>query len=142
MPTKSHSLPMHWLTVFQQAFQTGFYLVGIVTALSAWRTYISNSKLERARWIVRMYEKFYEEQELKKTREALDCPANSETVNALVEDQSSKLTDYLNFFELLVILKHSGQMRASEIEAMFGYYLDCIQKQTSLMSYIRNSSEN
>jgi len=33
-------------------------------------------------------------------------------------------------------------MSASAIEAMFGYYLDCIQKQPSLMSYIRNSAES
>lgn len=46
-----------------------------------------------------MYEKFYEEPELKKTREALDCAANSQSVERLVQDPSPELTDYLNFFE-------------------------------------------
>lgn len=89
-----------------------------------------------------MYEKFYEQPELKKTREALDCEANDESVQSLVADQSPRLTDYLNFFELLAILQKSKQMSASSIESMFGYYLDCIQKQPSLMSYIRNSAES
>ena len=33
-------------------------------------------------------------------------------------------------------------MSKSNLEAMFGYYLDYIQKQASLVSYIRNSTEN
>jgi hypothetical protein len=133
---------MPWFTATKELLQAAFYLIGIVSALGAWRTYINNSRLERARWILRMYEKFYEEEELKRIREALDCPTDSETISALVEDQSSKLTDYLNFFELLAILKNSKQMKGPEIEAMFGYYLNCIQNQPKLMAYIRNSSEN
>jgi hypothetical protein len=58
----------------------------------------------------------------------LDCEPNADSVEGLVEDQSSKLTDYLNFFELLAILHKSKQMSASAIEDMFGYYLDCIQR--------------
>jgi len=52
-----------------------------------------------------MYEKFYEEPKLKKIRQILDCEANSETVAELVRDESWRLTDYLNFFELLAILQ-------------------------------------
>jgi hypothetical protein len=89
-----------------------------------------------------MYEKFYEQDELKKTREALDCEPNADSVEGLVEDQSSKLTDYLNFFELLAILHKSKQMSASAIEDMFGYYLDCIQRHGPLMSYVTNSSQS
>jgi len=89
-----------------------------------------------------MYEKFYEQPELKKTREALDCAANSQSVERMVQDPSPELTDYLNFFELLAILHNARQMSKSNLEAMFGYYLDCIQRQASVMSYIRNSTEN
>jgi len=139
---KSHSLSMTWYTVARELAQTAFYLVGIGSTIVGVKSYIGNSRLERAKWIVRMYEKFYEAEELKKIRETLDCPTDSEIVSGLVEDQSSKLTDYLNFFELLAILKNSRQMQGCEIEAMFGYYLDCIQKQPRLMSYLRNSSES
>ena len=69
-----------------------------------------------------MYEKFYEQPDLKRTREALDCEANAESIQALVADESSRLTDYLNFFELLAILQKSKQMSTASIEAMFGYY--------------------
>lgn len=89
-----------------------------------------------------MYEKFYEEPDLKKMREALDCEANAESVRTLVEDESPRLTDYLNFFELLAVLHKSNQITDAAIEDMFGYYLDCIQKQTMLMSYLRNTAES
>ena len=118
------------------------FTLGAWSALQAARTYRLNTRLEQARWTVRMYEKFYEQAELKKTREALDCKANSQSVEKLVLDESPELTDYLNFFELLAILHNAKQMSRSNLEAMFGYYLDCIQRQASLMSYIRNSSEN
>lgn len=130
------------LTILKDVAQTVFFLAGSASAIGAWTTYLANSRLENARWTVRMYEKFYEQAELKKAREALDCETNAESVKALVEDQSSKLTDYLNFFELLAILNKSKQMSRSAIEDMFGYYLDCIQKHTTLMAYIRNSSES
>lgn len=130
------------LTIIRDAAQTCFFVAGTASAIGAWITYRANSRLERAQWTVRMYEKFYEEKDLKTTREILDCEPNAESVRVFVEDESSRLTDYLNFFELLAILHASRQMSSSEIEAVFGYYLDCIQKQASLMSYIRNRSEN
>lgn len=122
--------------------QAVFYVVGTASAVGACITYLANSRLERARWTVRMYEKFYEQADLKKTREALDCETNAASVKDLVEDESSRLTDYLNFFELLAVLHKSKQVSSSEIEDMFGYYLDCMQRQTALMSYLRNSSES
>ena len=83
-----------------------------------------------------MYEKFFEQHDLKKVRDALDCPPNSTSAAILVEAESTELTDYLNFFELLAILRESKQMSATAIEDMFGYYLDCIQRQPALVSYV------
>lgn len=130
------------LSSVRDVVQTCFFVAGTASAIGVWITYRANSRMEKARWTVRMYEKFYEQPDLKKTREALDCEANAESVKALVDDESSRLTDYLNFFELLAILHSAKQMNVSEIEAMFGYYLDCIQRQSALMSYLRNSSES
>lgn len=133
---------MYSLAAVRDVAQTCFFIAGTASVIGAWRTYHANSLLESARWTVRMYEKFYEQPELKKTREALDCEANADSISELVADESSRLTDYLNFFELLAILHRSKQMSGSSLEAMFGYYLDCIQRQPSLMSYIRNSAES
>lgn len=138
----SQTRAMAWLGITKELAQLIFFIAGTTSAIGAWLTYRANSQLESARWTVRMYEKFYEQADLKRTREALDCEANDENVQSLVADQSSRLTDYLNFFELLAILHKSKQMSASSMEAMFGYYLDCMQKQPSLMSYIRNSAES
>src|SRR5690349_14952238 len=122
-----------WLGIAKELAQLIFFVAGTASAIGAWLTYRANSQLESARWTVRMYEKFYEQADLKRTGEALDCEANDENVQSLVADKSSRLTDYLNFFELLAILHKSKQVSASAIEAMFGYYLDCIQRQASLM---------
>jgi hypothetical protein len=48
-------------------------LVGIVSAILALRTYTTNSKRERAKLAVQLFEKFYEGERYKKVREALDC---------------------------------------------------------------------
>ena len=133
---------MQLLTTIKEWVPILAFIAGAWSVIQATRSYRINTRLEEARWTVRMYEKFYEQPDLKKTREALDCEANAESVRTLVQDESSQLTDYLNFFELLAILHNSKQMRVSAIEAMFGYYLDCIQRQASLSSYIRNSSES
>lgn len=137
-----NTVPMQLSTVIRDWVPILAFILGAWSALQATRTYRLNTRLEQARWTVRMYEKFYEQPELKKTREALDCAANSQSVERMVQDPSPELTDYLNFFELLAILHNARQMSKSNLEAMFGYYLDCIQRQASVMSYIRNSTEN
>lgn len=105
-------------------------------ACQAYKTYSANSRLEHARWTVRMYEKFFEQRDLKAVRDALDCPPDSSSAATLIEGQPAELTDYLNFFELLAILRESKQMSGGAIEDMFGYYLDCIQRQRVLVSYV------
>jgi len=144
---RSHSPPidtvsMHLSAIIKDWVPILAFVAGASSVIQATRTYRLSTRLEQARWTVRMYEKFYEQPDLKKTREALDCESNAESVKELVEGQSPTLTDYLNFFELLAILHNAKQMSRSNLEAMFGYYLDCIQKQASLMSYVRNSREN
>ena len=47
-----------------------------------------------------------------------------------------KFTDYLNFFEFIVFLKTSKQLKNSEIEVLFGYYFDCLNRHQRVKQYI------
>ncbi len=107
-----------------------------IVAISALCVYRRNSRLERARWASELYRDYYAQDKLKAIRDKLDCSANSDEVNQLVIDQNSEFTDYLNFFEYIVFLKNSRQLQDSEVELMFGYYLDCLKRHAAVREYI------
>jgi hypothetical protein len=49
-----------------------------------------------------LYENFYERNDLKEVREVLDCDTgDSPEINKLVDEESQRFTDYLNFFEFV-----------------------------------------
>ena len=100
-----------WKTIAQVVS----YGVAVVTAIAALMTYRGNSKRERARWAVQLYEKFYETERYKNIRDDLDCTANSTGVAALVKEESSAFTDYLNFFELVAFLASTKQLSESDV---------------------------
>jgi hypothetical protein len=134
------------LTDWNVVAQLFYNLMGGVAALGtvgaaiyAARIYKSNSRLERARWASSLYEKFYERQELKKVRDALDCDAGTEQVNALVAMEDSDFTDYLNFFEYVAFLKHREQLKLEEVQDLFGYYLGCLSRHVAVREYIRRN---
>lgn len=79
----------------------------VAAAICALVVYRRNSRLERVRWASRLYEKFYESDQLKKVRDDLDCAANSEEVDGIVLKQEAAFTDYLNFFEYVAFLEYS-----------------------------------
>lgn len=85
-----------------------------------------------------LYEKFYEETTLKQLRDRLDCLKDSDSVNEIVIREESAFTDYLNFFEFIAFLKSSKQLKDSEIEALFGYYLDCLNRHDRVKQYVTN----
>lgn len=109
-----------------------------IVAISALFVYRRNSRLERARWASELYRDFYAQDKLKTIRDKLDCAADSVEVNQLVIGENSEFTDYLNFFEYIVFLKNSGQLQESEVEVMFGYYLDCLKRHETVRTYIRD----
>jgi len=115
-------------------------LAAIIAAAAAlWGTYVffSNSRLQRAKWLFELYEKFYESDDLKAIRETLDCEAgNSPHIEKLITDESAEFTDYLNFFEFVAVLKKLRQLTTDEIEGLFRYYLDCLQRSGQVRSYI------
>ncbi|HKU75727.1 MAG TPA: hypothetical protein VJR02_17580 [Pyrinomonadaceae bacterium] len=100
--------------------------------------YYRNSAFERAKWASTLYEKFYEETTLKQLRDRLDCVKDSDSVNEIVITEEAAFTDYLNFFEFIAFLKSSKQLKDSEIEALFGYYLDCLNRHDRVKQYVAN----
>jgi len=114
-----------------------FTIVGGLAVLFAFFQYRSNSRLERARWLASLYEKFYEKENLKKVREILDTEAaNPSEIDALIADEPPEFTDYLNFFEFVAILGKSQQLKPDEIEDLFRYYLDCLENSPKIREYI------
>jgi len=124
----------NWKTVIEIVY----HVVAIIAALGALWVYRRNSRLERTRWASNLYEKFYEKGEYKKIRDALDVPANSDSVNSLVIEEKAEFTDYLNFFELVAYLKKSTQLRDEDVEALFDYYLKCLNRHERVRRYIDN----
>jgi hypothetical protein len=111
----------------------------VVAAIWALVVYKRNSRLERVRWASRLYEKFYERDQLKKVRDDLDCEANSEQISGIVLRQEAAFTDYLNFFEYVAFLEYSKQLKQEEIKDLFGYYLDCLKQHESVRRYIKET---
>ena len=118
-----------------------YSMVATVAAIGALLVYRNNSKRERARWAEGLYARFYEKPELKKMRDQLDCVAGDAGVASLVSEESSALTDYLNFFEFVAYLKSSKQLSESDVQALFGYYLDCLRRHKDVVGYIRNKEK-
>lgn len=112
-------------------------IVGGVAVVFAFLQYRANSRLERARWLASLYEKFYEKDQLKGVRQILDsADHDASEINKLVTDEPSDFTDYLNFFEFVAVLEKSGQLKSNEIEDLFHYYLDCLEKSSRIREYL------
>ncbi len=113
-------------------------LATAVAALGALIVYRMNSRRERARWAESLYARFFERTELKAMRDKLDCPPGDAGVRQLVAEESAALTDYLNFFEFVAYLESSKQLSETDVEALFGYYLECLKRHSEVAGYIRN----
>jgi hypothetical protein len=110
---------------------------GLIAAFWAVLVYRSNARVRRAEWLATLYEKFYEENEsLKNIREQLDCDESESPEIETLDAEGSGFSDYLNFFEFVAVLERSGQLTTSEIEDLFGYYLDCLERCAPVRHYI------
>lgn len=141
------SVILGWLATNKDAIQAISSLTAFVAAIAtsfaaflAWRNFRQGIRLERAKSLVQFCEKFYESKEpnYKNVRDLLDSDSPSIQVNALVNQQSSEFTDYLNFFEILAYLQFSRQLQRDDVIAMFDYYLKCLKKHPEVNSYIAN----
>jgi len=133
---------MNWRDRVELVYMMTATISAVGTALAAGFAafvYRRNAVLARAKWASSLYEKFYEATTLKQMRERLDSSNDSDLVNEIVIREESAFTDYLNFFEFIAFLKLSKQLKDSEIEALFGYYLDCLNRHDRVKKYILNS---
>lgn len=117
------------------------YLAGAAAAVSAVFVYRNNSRRERARWVESLYSRFFEKGELKQVRDILDCNPDDEKVNALVTEEGSAWTDYLNFFELVAYLQEAKQVAAADVKALFEYHIGCLKRHPAAMDYIRDEAK-
>ena len=118
-----------------------FTIVGTIATFSAvlWAAYVytKNSRLERAKWLASLYEKFYEKEHLKDIREILDCDDEiSLEITKLIREEPAGFTDYLNFFEFVAFLRYSKQLNFEEINQLFSYYLKCLYQRKDIHKYI------
>jgi hypothetical protein len=112
-------------------------IVAALAAIPALWVYYTNSRLRRAEWLASLYEKFYEKIDLKDIREILDCEGGrSADIDKAVAEETCAFTDYLNFFEFVAVLEKSGQLKKTEIEDLFGYYLDCLENCPAVRNYL------
>jgi hypothetical protein len=88
-----------------------------------------------------LYSRFFEKGELKQVRDILDCNSDDEKVNALVAEEGSSWTDYLNFFELVAYLQESKQVAAVDVKALFEYYIGCLKRHRAAMDYVRDETK-
>ncbi len=116
-------------------------LVGVAAAVGAAWTYHKNSARQRAQWAVQLYEKFYESDRYRKTRDALDCESDTADISNLVRAEGPEFTDYLNFFELMAYLSESNQVSKDDILALFHYYLQCMKRHQAIMKYIQDEQK-
>jgi len=129
-----------------------FTIIGVVlTAFGViWAVFVyrRNSNLERVKWISNLYEKFYEKDDLKVVREILDCQCTEnkqskeeKKVASIVDGETKEFTDYLNFFEMIAFLKKNNQTTIEQINDLFGYYLQCIEKHKNVLEYIEDETK-
>ncbi|HEX8634061.1 MAG TPA: hypothetical protein VF703_07910 [Pyrinomonadaceae bacterium] len=126
-----------WKTVVEIMY----YVVAILAVMGAAWTYRKNRLLEQSRWASTFYEKFYETDRYKEIRDKLDCPADLTEVNYLVDTESPLFTDYLNFFEHVIIFTRSEQLKSEDVENSFRYYLNCLKKLDKVWEYIDNEEK-
>ena len=146
LPNKSGIELMDW---WKTLFEIIYYIVAILAAILAvpWAvwTYRSNYRLEQSRWASTFYEKFYETTRYREMRELLDCPTDLEKVDRIVENEDSRFTDYLNFFEHVAIFTKVKSLNRNDMIDSFDYYLECLKKLEKVREYImdqKNGYEN
>ncbi len=113
----------------------GTFLAAVSAAITYWR----NSQLEKAKWSLSLYEKFYEQPQLKAIRDILDNEEDDPGVASLVIKCSSDFTDYLNFFEFVAFLEKKKQLSCDEIRALFDYYLKCLNRHPRVITFIKEN---
>ena len=123
-------------TTLNQWLQGATYVIAILAALGSLWQYRRNSKRERTRWIFELYQRFYEQKNLKAMRVRID---RGDT--AFISGDSDiylldELDEFLNFFELIAYLQRRGDLRQDEVLVMFEYPLRTIAGDKAVLGYL------
>ena len=124
-------------------FDFAFKLISTIGVVVAVVTYQRNLKVKHAEWLWSLYQKFFENEQLKTVRKYLIYhPERFEKLfdAQLTEEDEvliEKVDDFLNFFEFIASLNTLNQISKKEINMMFDYYLTAISKNEHLKTYIR-----
>lgn len=131
---------LRWLAAARPILEALAIVATPIAAFLALYNYHRSVKLERAKWIKELYEKFYEQPILKHVRDILDGN-DVQAISQMVENEESRFTDYLNFFEFVAFLFESKQIRENEVAGMFDYYLNDLRKHPAVLSYINDRNK-
>lgn len=91
---------------------------------------------QHAQQVILLYEKFYEQNHLKGVREALDSDRLTEAQQDAMTE-SMQFGDYLNFFDVVLMLVKKRQLTRDEAESVFGYDLERLCRWWKIRAYIR-----
>lgn len=105
-------------------------------------TYRINSRRERAKWAVQLFEKFYETDTYKVIRNELDCENDADGVKQLVTKEPGEFTDYLNFFEMVSFLADTKQLSEKDVLSLFRYYLRCLKRHPVVIEYLNKEDRD
>lgn len=120
-----------------------FKIISAIGVIIAVITYWRNVNVKHAEWLWNLYQKFFENEQLKTVRKYLIYePGRFEKLfdSDITEDDTiliEKVDDFLNFFEFIASLKKLRQIDEKEIDMMFDYYLTAISRNKHLSAYIK-----
>lgn len=109
---------------------------------AVWALYLFHRRLasDRAKWVTALYEKFYENKDLKYVRQVIDCDnddAGRAAIGKLIANHEREFTDYHNFFEYVAYLRMERHLTQKEVDGLFSYYLDCLKKHPEVVEYTK-----
>lgn len=114
-------------------------LVAAVGILIAALNYRSQTKTKRAEWLKTLFEKFYENEKFKEVRKWIESGEIEKRIQPddfVVTEDEEKLTDYLNFFEFIATLEAEGQLKKTDVNNLFDYYLKKLKGSASCLAWI------
>lgn len=123
-------------TILKESLAGGFYLAGIVAALSSYFLYRRNSTRERMKWLFDLYKRFYNEEKFQDMSTKIEA-GDTKFIEQDQKEPLQNLDQYLNFFEFVGILWKQKEIELDEIKDMFDYPLRQIAKSSSVLDYVR-----
>jgi hypothetical protein len=119
-----------------QWLQGATYVIAILAALGSLWQYRRNSKRERTRWLFELYQRFYDQNNLKAMRVRIDGGDTKFITEGRDNFLLADLDDFLNFFELIAYLQKRDDLLRKEVLVMFEYPLRMIAQDQAVFGYV------